>query len=267
VYGSVDTDAFRAADLQADATNASDARLSAISTYGPSRWPDLVDADGDGQVDNWDSLAPGGAQHTLAGSNVNHPAYPENYQLKMTPGWLRSAEGRDFAGVPLAQNLPDQEHEVKYSAVHTSSDVMVFATGPGAAFFGRSLDNTEIFFGLAAAIGAATDLGGPAPAPAPPADSQTEKVVALSVASSLLAVYGAVVTAFAFKISRGQRSQQARGYSDSDSRAGGNAEVGGKCADTCWDLVGKRGAPQVGNPMTGGGADALIASGTGSASV
>ena len=96
-------------------------------------------------VDNWDGVAPGGAQHTFAGSNVNHPAYAENYQLKKHPAWLRDPVLRStIAGVPLAQNLPDQDHEVTYSAAHTSSDVMVFANGPGAASFRRCLDNTEV---------------------------------------------------------------------------------------------------------------------------
>jgi alkaline phosphatase/predicted AlkP superfamily pyrophosphatase or phosphodiesterase len=238
VYGSVDTDAFRAASLNGSSaegseTFAHEAQLAAISTYGNSRWPDYADADGDGMVDNWDGLAPGGAQHTLAGSNVNHPAYSENYQLKMAPAWLKNASMRDrIAGVPLAQNLPPQEHEVKYSAVHTSSDVMVFATGPGAAFFGRSLDNTEIFFGLAAAIGAATDLGGKAAAPAPApggggdviAGVGSDGVFGWVVLSALLVAYGGCVSMYALRL-RGEQKVMAAHV----RRGGGGGGGGGGC--------------------------------------
>jgi hypothetical protein len=38
------------------------ARLNAVSVYGPSRFPDYRDVDGDGMIDNWDGVAPGGAQ-------------------------------------------------------------------------------------------------------------------------------------------------------------------------------------------------------------
>jgi alkaline phosphatase len=32
-------------------------------------------------------------------------------------------------------------------------DVPIFASGPGAEAFGRVMDNTEVFFGMADAIG------------------------------------------------------------------------------------------------------------------
>jgi hypothetical protein len=48
-------------------------------------------------------------------------------------------------------------HAILFTAVHTASDVMVFASGPGSDFFGRSIDNTEVFFGMAAAVDVAND--------------------------------------------------------------------------------------------------------------
>ena len=39
------------------------------------------------------------------------------------------------------------------TGVHTLQDVPVFASGPGAAFFGQVMDNSEIFFGMANALG------------------------------------------------------------------------------------------------------------------
>ena len=49
----------------------------------------------------------------------------------------------------MSGNLPVSSS----TGVHTLQDVPVFAAGPGADFFGRVMDNTEVFFGLAAALG------------------------------------------------------------------------------------------------------------------
>lgn len=212
MYGSVDTDQFRAA-------GSSDERLQALRTYGDSRWPDYQDGDGDGMVDEWDERAPGGPQHTLAGLNVNHPAYREDFQLKAKPGWLGSGALRNaIAGIPLAQNLPFQGHEAPGSAAHTSSDVMVFASGPGSEFFARSLDNTEVFFGLAAALGTPGEPivrgGGGGGNSGSSCGDETRSQAGLIFALCGLAAYGAIMTAYAVVLRRSLAVDGARSYSD-----------------------------------------------------
>lgn len=146
VYGTVDVEAFNAG---ADDTE----RRAAILTYADAGFPTYEDADGDGFPDDWD------VSISLAAVVNNHPDYTEDFQVSPTPrvpavqsdaGVFTDNPDDDVNGIFLSGNLPVGNGA---TGVHTLQDVPVFASGPGADFFGRVIDNNEIFFGMAAAIG------------------------------------------------------------------------------------------------------------------
>ncbi len=145
VYGTVDVKRFNAAEDD-------EGKRSAIRIYGAAGRPDYVDADQDGYPDRWD------VDFTLAGIANNHPEYVENFQVKKAPSApaqaaLANLLGTAERGLKLPSNLPPPVVPGAGSAVHTLTDVPIFASGPGAERFGRVMDNTEVFFGMAAAIG------------------------------------------------------------------------------------------------------------------
>ena len=94
----------------------------------------------------------------FAGLVNNHPDYTEDFQVSLTPRVpaVADADGNyvdnpddDPNGIPMSGNLALNSS----TGVHTLQDVPVFAAGPGAAFFGQVMDNTELFFGMAYALG------------------------------------------------------------------------------------------------------------------
>ena len=144
VIGTVDVESFNAATDDAG-------RRDAIGLYTDAGFPDYVDADGDNFPDTWEVM------HPLAGLVNNHPDYTEDFQVSPTPrvpaidqdGVAVDNPDDDPNGLTMSGNLPMGST----SGVHTLQDVPVFASGPGAEFFGSVLDNTEIFFGMAYALG------------------------------------------------------------------------------------------------------------------
>jgi len=145
VYGTVDVESFNAAEDDAG-------RRNAIQIYGDAGFPTYEDADGDFFPDSWDVSV------TLAGVVNNHPDYTEDFQVSPTPRVpaVADADGNyidnpddDPNGIVMSGNLPMGSS----SGVHTLQDVPVFASGPGAGFFGQVMDNTEVFFGIAYALG------------------------------------------------------------------------------------------------------------------
>ncbi|MBX3029656.1 MAG: alkaline phosphatase [Chloroflexi bacterium] len=161
-FGTVDVEAFNAA---ADIPG----KLDAIGLYADAGFPTYVDADGDGFPDDW---AP---SRVLAALVNNHPEYTEDFQVSSVPRVpaIAGADGSyidnpddDPNGIPMTPTMPLSSSQ----GVHTLQDVPVFAGGPGAEYFGAVLDNTDIFFGMAAAIGldpSAADGITPADAVAP----------------------------------------------------------------------------------------------------
>jgi alkaline phosphatase len=145
VYGTVDVQAFNAAQDDAE-------RRNAIGIYDDAGFPTYTDADGDFFPDTWE------VSRTLAGVVNNNPDHTENFQVSEVPR-VPAVAGEDEVytdnpdddpnGITQPGNLPLDAA----TGVHTLQDVPVFAQGPGAAAFGGMLDNTEIFFGMASAIG------------------------------------------------------------------------------------------------------------------
>lgn len=145
VFGTVDAEALNAAEDDAG-------KRAAIQTHADAGFPTYEDADGDTYPDTWDVPV------VLAGQVNNHPDYTEDFQVSPTPRVpaVADADGNysdnpddDPNGILMTANLPLKSS----GGAHTLQDVPVFAAGPGADFFGKVMDNTEIFFGMAFALG------------------------------------------------------------------------------------------------------------------
>lgn len=143
VYGTVDVEAFNAAE---DDT----ARRAAIRNYNAAAYPTYTDENGDGYPE-WD------ADIVFAGTVNNGPDRTENFQVSEVPRVpATNADGvyidnpdDDPNGIVQQGNLALNAS----SGVHTLQDVPVYAWGPGEDAFGGSYHQSEIFFGMAAAIG------------------------------------------------------------------------------------------------------------------
>lgn len=144
VYGTVDVEMFNAAEDDAG-------KRKAIRVYDAAGFPTYEDADGDFFPDTWD------VSIVFAGLVNNYPDHTEDFQVSPTPRVpaIADADGNyvdnpddDPNGIPRSGVLPLNAS----TGVHSLQDVPVFASGPGAAFFGRVMDNTEVFFGMAAAL-------------------------------------------------------------------------------------------------------------------
>lgn len=145
VWGTVDVAAFNAAEDEVG-------KRDAIGVYADAGFPSYVDADGDGFPDEWD------VDVTLAWGKADNPPFTEDYQVSAVPRTpsIRDENGvaipnpeDDPNGLLLGGNLPAGST----TSVHTLQDVPVWAQGPGSEHFGGSIENVEIFFGMANALG------------------------------------------------------------------------------------------------------------------
>lgn len=148
VYGTVDVARFNAGTNDME-------RRAAIRVYQNASFPTYKDENGDFFPDDW---AP---SVVLAATVNNHPDYTEDFQVSKKPRVpaISKQEGDrtiyvdnpddDPNGILQPGNLGPSDS----TGVHTLQDVPVYATGPGAAYFGKSFDQSEIFFGMAYAIG------------------------------------------------------------------------------------------------------------------
>ncbi len=145
VFGTVDVETFNAAEDDGG-------RRAAIRVYADAGFPLYEDADGDTYPDTWD------VPIVFAGQVNNHPDYTEDFQVSPVPRVpaVADADGNyidnpddDPNGIMMTGNLPLDSS----TGVHTLQDVPVFAAGPGAYFFGMVMNNTDVFFGMAYALG------------------------------------------------------------------------------------------------------------------
>lgn len=145
VYGTVDTEVFNAAEDDAG-------KRAAIGIYSGAGFPTYEDADGDYYPDSWEPTI------GLAQGKVENPVFTEDFQVSpvyRTPS-IRDEDRNtidnpddDPNGLPLGGNLP----EGSTSSVHTLQSVPVYSHGPGSNCLGRVVENTEVFFCMAAAVG------------------------------------------------------------------------------------------------------------------
>lgn len=152
VYGTVDTELFNSAVSGVEKRNA-------IRIYQNAEFPTYEDADGDFFPDSWAPTI------TLAQGKVDNPVFTEDFQVSevyRVPSLVAQVGEEDYEvsltadnpdddpyGLPLGGNLP----EGSSSSVHTLQSVPVYAQGPGAECLGRTQENIEVFFCMAAAVG------------------------------------------------------------------------------------------------------------------
>ncbi len=127
--------------------------------YDGAGFPNFVDSDGDGFPDD-----PNPSRTLFIGWS-NHPDHHDAFQIQerpLEPALIDSATRR---AVPNPERDPDAELQTgnlpfdQTNCVHTVDDVVIYASGPGAARFGGLLDNTEVFFAMADALGLQLPLG------------------------------------------------------------------------------------------------------------
>ncbi|HMM21768.1 MAG TPA: alkaline phosphatase [Selenomonadales bacterium] len=121
----------------------------AVRIYADSVYPTFEDRDGDGFPDNPDPDV------TLAVQFANHPDFNASYRLQQQPTVPAiMANGKAVAN-PQTQgefqpgNIPASDP----SEVHAADDIILNAQGPGSEYFNGVMDNTEVFFAMARALG------------------------------------------------------------------------------------------------------------------
>lgn len=129
----------------------------AVRTYASSGFPTYVDADGDGFPDEMDT------EKKLAVHFANHPDYYEDYKMDPVPTSpaLQNEDGIYVANPGKLLN-PTDENKEKFlqvgplnssTGVHTIEDVPLMAHGTGSQYFNGFLDNTDVFYAIANAMG------------------------------------------------------------------------------------------------------------------
>lgn len=125
-----------------------------VGPYEKSKFPTFVDSDGDGFPDKPNP------SRTLAIGWGNHPEYidvPGAFYQEPTSPTIEDPnnKGKFIAntkrgeGAKIASNLPPEEGV----EVHSADDIPVMASGPGAEMVNGLLDNTDVFFVMASALG------------------------------------------------------------------------------------------------------------------
>ena len=205
-WGAVDTLPFNAPDPvdggdfpdAASYSAAEAAKVGSIGIYQAAGWPTYVDGDGDGFPDNWSPrvvLAQGKAD-ALA-------AYREDFQVSkvyrspdLTDPKTSTSLTSDLRGLRLQGQLPAYRGA---STVHTMADVPLYASGPGSELLMSSMENTDVFFIMAAALGLGSNSLGPAPSgggPGAPTATGGGDAGGSSAASSGLVATAVIVGVF-----------------------------------------------------------------------
>lgn len=124
----------------------------AVRVYNEAGFPTYVDADGDGFPDELD------VERKLAVHFANHPDYYEDYRMDPVPV-TPNVNGAPNPAKLLDPDDPDRDRFLQIgpihgsTGVHTVEDVPLMAHGTGAHYFNGVLDNTEVFYAIANAMG------------------------------------------------------------------------------------------------------------------
>ncbi|WP_127585633.1 alkaline phosphatase [Paenibacillus koleovorans] len=130
----------------------------AFRTYDAAKFPTYVDYNGDGFPDYPE------VDRKLGVVFGAHPDYYEDYKFDPIPTSPTVVkDGKNVANpAKLADpNDPNRDRyllpgSVSYAeaqGVHTADDVPLMAFGPGSSYFNGTMDNTDVFFGMANALG------------------------------------------------------------------------------------------------------------------
>ncbi|MGU3473629.1 alkaline phosphatase [Paenibacillus sp. D51F] len=134
----------------------------AVRTYEQSKFPTYTDSDKDGFPDTPD------VDRKLAVVFGATPDYYEDYKFSSVPQAPAVLSGDAYIANPGTLANPDAPDKDKYLhtgtlpksesvEVHSADDVTLMAHGPGSDYFKGTLDNTEVFFGMAQALGLKLD--------------------------------------------------------------------------------------------------------------
>jgi alkaline phosphatase len=124
----------------------------AVRVYQDAGFPTYTDADGDGFPDEMD------VERKLAVHFANHPDYYEDYRMDPVP----TTPNVNDAPNPAKLLDPDDPNKDRFlqigpikgsTGVHTVEDVPLMAHGTGSHYFNGVLDNTEVFYAIADAMG------------------------------------------------------------------------------------------------------------------
>jgi len=124
----------------------------AVRVYQEAGFPTYEDADGDGFPDEMD------VERKLAVHFANHPDYYEDYKMDPVP----TTPNVNGAPNPAKLLNPDDPNKDRFlqigpingsTGVHTIEDVPLMAHGTGSHYFNGVLDNTEVFYAIANAMG------------------------------------------------------------------------------------------------------------------
>ncbi|SCW50905.1 alkaline phosphatase [Paenibacillus tianmuensis] len=131
----------------------------ALRTYEDSKFPTYVDSNGDGFPDTPD------VDRKLAVVFGSHPDYYEDYKFDAVPTspTVKNKDGQYVAN-PAKLAKPDDPNRDRFlrpgtispadsQGVHTADDVPLMVYGPGSQYFKGTMDNTDVFFGMANALG------------------------------------------------------------------------------------------------------------------
>lgn len=124
----------------------------AVRTYNEAGFPTYVDADGDGFPDEMDT------ERKLAVHFANHPDYYEDYRMDPVPV-TPNVNGEPNPAKLSDPDDPDKDRFLQIgpingsTGVHTIEDVPLMAHGTGSHYFNGVLDNTEVFYAIANAMG------------------------------------------------------------------------------------------------------------------
>ncbi|MEI7026371.1 alkaline phosphatase [Paenibacillus sp. y28] len=132
----------------------------AIRVYADSLFPTYVDSDGDGFPDSPD------VDRKLAMTFGSTPDYYEDYKFNQVPtAPAVQNQDKQYVANPASLANPDDSDRDRFlrkgtvsptgesQGVHSADDVPLMAYGPGASYFKGTMDNTEVFFGMAHALG------------------------------------------------------------------------------------------------------------------
>jgi len=129
----------------------------AVRTYQNAGFPTYKDANGDGFPDELDT------DRKLAVHFANHPDYYEDYKMDPVPTApaIKNEEGVYVANPGKLSN-PEDKNKDRFlqvgplnssTGVHTVEDVPLMAHGTGSQYFNGFLDNTDVFYSIANAMG------------------------------------------------------------------------------------------------------------------
>ncbi len=127
--------------------------------YDGAGFPNFIDSDGDGFPDD-----PNPSRTLFIGWS-NHPDHHDAFQIQARPIEPAFIDTNSRRAVPNPERDPDAELQTgnlpfdQTNCVHTVDDVVIYASGPGATRFSGLLDNTEVFFAMADALGLQLPLG------------------------------------------------------------------------------------------------------------